>query len=243
MSSASRSVPVDPDSDSVGLPTAAVRLERALGYRFRDANLRTAALTHRSAGGSNYERLEFLGDALLGCVIGEALYRHLPRAPEGDLTRLRALLVREDTLAELARDLALGEALALGSGELKSGGFRRASILADALEALIGAVYLDSDFDTCRSLVLTLFATRLASLPAPSELKDPKTRLQEWQQARQQPLPVYRIVEVSGEPHVRTFTVECTCVGHAVIATGSSRRKAEQEAAGRVLAALSEASP
>ncbi|HMV38840.1 MAG TPA: ribonuclease III [Plasticicumulans sp.] len=222
-----------------GLPSAAARLEPALGHRFRDPALRDAALTHRSAGGSNNERLEFLGDALLGCVIGEALYQRLPRAPEGDLTRLRALLVREATLAELARELALGDALALGGSELKSGGYRRASILADAFEALIGAIYLDSDFETCRRVVLALFGPRLDALPSPSELKDPKTRLQEYLQARQQPLPAYRIVEVSGEAHAQTFTVECTCSGlPAVVASGTSRRKAEQEAAGRMLATL-----
>lgn len=224
---------------NAGLPTAAERLERALGHRFRDSSLRAAALTHRSAGGSNYERLEFLGDALLGCVIGEALFLRVPRAPEGDLTRLRAQLVREDTLAELARDLDLGEALALGGGELKSGGYRRASILADALEALIGAIYLDSDFETCRRVVLALYRPRLDALPAPAELKDSKTRLQEFQQARQLPLPSYRIVEVSGEAHAQTFTVECACPGlEAVVASGSSRRKAEQAAARRVLDVL-----
>ena len=168
----------------------------------------------------------------------EALDLTQPAASQG-LTRLRALLVREDTLAELARALELGEALALGGGELKSGGYRRASILADALEALIGAIYLDSDFETCRRVVLALFGPRLDALPSPSELKDPKTRLQEYLQARQQPLPAYRIVEVSGEAHAQTFTVECACPGlDAVVASGSSRRKAEQAAARRVLDVL-----
>ncbi|PWV63369.1 RNAse III [Plasticicumulans acidivorans] len=223
-----------------GLIDPSVRLSRRLGHAFHDPALLAAALTHRSAGGSNNERLEFLGDALLNCIIGEAVFRLQPHASEGDLSRLRALLVREDTLAELARELDIGECLHLGSGELKSGGYRRASILADAVEALLGAIYLDSDFETCKGVVLALYAQRLDHLPAAAELKDPKTRLQEYRQARQQPLPAYRVIAVAGEAHAQTFTVECACGDLIVMATGSSRRKAEQSAARQALEQLND---
>ncbi len=216
---------------------------RALGYRFGDPALLEQALTHRSASGVNNERLEFLGDALLNCVIGEAVYRRQPCAKEGDLSRLRALLVKEETLAALAAGLALGEVLTLGSGELKSGGFRRASILADALEAVFGAIYLDSGFEAVRRVILALYAERLERLPQPGELKDPKTRLQELLQARQQPLPQYDILEVSGEAHQQRFTVACLAGGQRTVATGTSRRKAEQEAARLALDSLKNSTP
>ena len=211
-------------------------LQRRLGYRFRNPELLHAALTHRSmAGAPNNERLEFLGDALLNGIVAEALYHRCPQASEGDLSRLRATLVRGDTLARIARELDLGEQLRLGSGELKSGGFRRASILADALEALVAAVYLDSDFASCRSLVLHLFESRLDALPPVEQLKDPKTRLQEYLQARQRSLPVYTLRTVTGEAHARRFTIECSLEEVTTVAEGSSRRKAEQEAARKAL--------
>ncbi|MEZ5589474.1 MAG: ribonuclease III [Gammaproteobacteria bacterium] len=212
---------------------------RRLGYTFTDDVLLRTALTHRSATGTNNERLEFLGDSILNFVIAEALFEHYPKAREGELSRLRASLVKGDTLADAARAIELGDYLNLGSGELKSGGFRRDSILADALEALLAAVYLDSDFATCRALIRRLFGQQLAALPAADQLKDPKTRLQEALQARQQALPVYDVLAVSGEPHDQKFTVRCTIDnGLVTIAEGASRRKAEQEAARQALKEL-----
>lgn len=212
----------------------------SLSYRFSRPELLAEALTHRSAGRPNNERLEFLGDAVLNCLIADALYHRVPDADEGGLSRLRATLVRGETLADIAGDLNLGEALALGAGELKSGGFRRRSILADALEAVIGAVYLDGGFEACRRLVLELFDSRLQSLPAADSLKDPKTRLQEYLQARQEARPVYRLLSEAGEPHRRTFRVACEVsrLEAPVEASGRSRRAAEQEAARRALATL-----
>lgn len=212
-------------------------LERRLGHRFRDPALLRQALTHRSAGGHHNERLEFLGDAVLGLVIAEALYRRAPGAAEGDLSRLRASLVNRDSLAELARGLELGEAIRLGSGELKSGGFRRASILADALEAVLGAVYLDGGFEAARACIGRLYEQRLAELPAAAELKDPKTRLQEYLQARHIALPSYQVVEVSGPPHRQQFQVACRIEALDVVtrAAGDSRRRAEQAAAQAML--------
>lgn len=218
---------------------SATGLCHALGYEFHNPRLLEEALTHRSAGVRNYERLEFLGDALLNCVITEELFRAHQRASEGQLSRLRASLVKEDALARLARDLSLGDYLRLGSGELKSGGYRRASILADALEAIFGAVYLDSDFHTCRQLILRLYQPCLINLPEAGDLKDPKTRLQEYLQSRQQALPLYQVVEISGEPHAQSFKVECIADDLRTIAVGKSRRKAEQEAALKALEQLS----
>lgn len=212
----------------------------ALSYRFARPELLGEALTHRSAGRLNNERLEFLGDAVLNFLIAEALFRRVPAANEGDLSRLRANLVRRETLAEIAGEMSLGESLVLGPGELKSGGFRRNSILADALEAVIGAVYLDGGFDACAALVERLFASRLESLPSTESLKDPKTRLQEFLQGRQMPLPAYRLESEAGEPHKRVFHVTCDIEGLAepVRASGRSRRAAEQEAARLALEAL-----
>lgn len=212
----------------------------ALPYRFARPELLGEALTHRSAGPRNNERLEFLGDAVLNFLIADALFRRVPDADEGGLSRLRANLVRRETLAEIAAELRLGEALVLGPGELKSGGFRRQSILADALEAVVGAVYLDGGFGACEALVDRLFRERLDSLPSTDSLKDPKTRLQEYLQARQAPLPNYRLVSQEGEPHRRVFRVACEIEGvtGTVEATGRSRRAAEQEAARRALKAL-----
>jgi ribonuclease-3 len=213
---------------------------RELGYRFRDPNYLARALTHRSAGGRHNERLEFLGDAVLGFIIAEALHRSLPDADEGHLSRLRAALVKRETLAEIARELDLGAQLRLGSGELKSGGYRRASILADGLEALIGAVYLDGDIAAARSVLERLYAGRLGNLPSPESLKDPKTRLQELLQGRGLPVPEYRVEEVAGQDHRQQFTVSCEVAGAIAPAVGhgSSRRRAEQAAAADMLAAL-----
>lgn len=206
-------------------------LATRLEHRFSDPGLFRAALTHRSARGPHNERLEFLGDALLSFVVAEELFRRYPRVDEGDLSRLRAALVRQATLAGIARELDLGRHLRLGPGELKSGGFRRDSIIADALEAVLGAVYLDAGFDAARALVQRLYRDRWAELPALDALKDPKTRLQEWLQAQGRVLPAYRIVAVEGEGHNQLFTVECNVGTLVTRAAASSRRKAEQAAA------------
>lgn len=210
-------------------------------YGFADGRLLTQALTHRSAGTPHYERLEFLGDALINLIIAQALYERWPRADEGALTRARAELVRESTLAGIARGMQLGQRLILGPGELKSGGHRRDSILADAVEAIIGAIYLDSDFDTCRQVVLPWFRQMLEALPPPDKVgKDPKTRLQEWLQGRQLPLPTYTLVAESGEEHARTFRAQCLLDSPELSAEGEggSRRAAEQAAADGVLELL-----
>ncbi len=211
-----------------------------LRHAFRDASLLETALTHRSAGRSNYERLEFVGDAVLNFVIAELLYRECPESDEGELSRRRAALVSGSTLAEVAAQLGLGTQLRLGGGELKSGGFRRSSILADALEALLGAVYLDGGIDAARSVIETLFGDRLGRLPAASDLKDPKTRLQEHLQARGLPLPAYAVEELGGEPHAQSFVASCevSSLGLRALGEGSSRRRAEQAAAERLLVML-----
>ena len=211
------------------------------GHRFTDPGLLEQALTHRSAAARHNERLEFLGDALLNLFVGEALYAHWPQADEGALTRARAELVRESTLAAVARDMALGERIVLGPGELKSGGHRRDSILADTLEALIAAIYLDSDFASCRATVLPWFEPAIAALPPPHKVgKDAKTRLQEWLQGRQRPLPQYELVAESGEEHAKRFVVRCRLEAPDLQAEGEagSRRAAEQIAAEGVLAQI-----
>lgn len=207
-----------------------------LPYHFRDPALAALALTHRSAGKPNNERMEFLGDALLGAIIAEMLYETHPKAAEGDMSRLRAQLVNGQALAVVARDLELGDQLKLGSGELKSGGCRRDSILADAFEALVAAIYLDGGFDACRTTVRILFADRIAALPHAS--KDAKTRLQEWLQAQGLPLPQYELVATEGEEHARIFEVHCIVSQPMTVmesGRGSSRRLAEQDAAEVVL--------
>ena len=211
-----------------------------LGYRFRDPALLEAALTHRSASRINYERLEFLGDSVLNFVVALMAFRAHPDASEGDLSRYRAALVSAPSLAAVAASLALGDQLRLGSGELKSGGFRRDSILADSLEAILGAVYLDSGLDTAAGVVERLLGQRLRDLPAAATLKDPKTRLQEALQAQGLPLPKYALEEVGGEPHEQWFVASCeaTELGLRAIGRGSSRRRAEQEAARQVLETL-----
>ena len=214
--------------------------EARLGYRFGDPALLDAALTHRSASKRNYERLEFLGDAVLNFAVAVQLFREYPDADEGDLSRYRAALVSGSSLATVAIGLALGEQLRLGSGELKSGGFRRSSILADSLEALFGAVYLDGGITAASAVIERLFAVRLGDLPEARELKDPKTRLQEYLQARGLSLPAYAMEEVSGEPHEHWFVASCEVAALDLRARGegSSRRRAEQEAAQRVLEQL-----
>ena len=212
-----------------------------IGYEFRQPELLELALTHRSfSGKANNERLEFLGDSLLNFIIGEDLFQRFPNAREGQLSRLRASLVKGVTLTKIARQLELGPFLRLGPGELKSGGSRRDSILADALEAVIGAIYLDGGIDVCRARVLEWFAPRLGSLNLDDTVKDNKTRLQELLQARKMQLPVYSIVDVEGASHSQHFVVECTVeeAGLVIRGEGNSRRQAEQMAAGLILEAL-----
>jgi ribonuclease-3 len=228
-----------------------------LAYEPRDLSLFIAALTHRSASGRNNERLEFLGDAVLNLVVAEHLFRAFPACTEGDLSRLRARVVSSEPLAEVAASLGVGEVLRLGSGELKAGGFRRKSILADALEALVGALFLDGGLDVARNVLETLFRSRIESLPPPDALKDAKTRLQEYLQSRGHPLPRYNVERVEGEPHAQVFWVACEVHGLGksrgskmsvtlpatltAQGTGSSRRRAEQEAAERILVELAQA--
>jgi ribonuclease III len=211
-----------------------------LGYEPRDTRLFAAALTHRSAARHHNERLEFLGDAVLNLLVAEHLYRAFPDADEGDLSRLRARVVSSEPLAEIAAELALGDELQLGSGELKTGGFRRQSILADAFEAVCGALYLDGGLETARRVVTGLVEPRIARLPAAAALKDAKTRLQEYLQSRGLPLPRYAVERTCGEAHDQTFWVTCEVsgLGQPVGGSGSSRRRAEQEAAERALAQI-----
>lgn len=217
------------------------RTSDRIGHRYTEQGLLTQALTHRSAGAIHNERLEFLGDALLNLIIAETLYTRWPKADEGALTRARAELVRESALASVARDLDLGSVLTLGPGEMKSGGHRRDSILADALEAVIASIYLDAGFAACRDAILPWFDTMLAGLPPPNKIgKDAKTRLQEWLQGRQKPLPVYSLMEESGDDHAKRFLIGCT-LAEPPLATqgeGGSRRAAEQLAAEAALQAL-----
>lgn len=218
-------------------PIVINRLQRKLGYTFNHQELLQQALTHRSASSKHNERLEFLGDSILSFVIANALYHRFPRVDEGDMSRMRATLVRGNTLAELAREFDLGECLRLGPGELKSGGFRRESILADTVEALIGGVFLDSDIQTVEQLILNWYQTRLDEISPGDKQKDPKTRLQEYLQGRHLPLPSYLVVQVRGEAHDQEFTIHCQVSGlsEPVVGTGSSRRKAEQAAAEQAL--------
>lgn len=215
-------------------------LEKQLGYTFSDPGLLELALTHRSHDKNNNERLEFLGDALLDLIISEALYSRYPHAHEGQMTRTRAALVKGETLAEIARAIHLGDHLKLGSGELKSGGSRRSSILADALEAIFGAVYLDAGLEATRAVVMRLYADRFNTELLETEEKDPKTRLQEWMQARKKRLPVYSVVAEAGEAQDKLFTIKCSVgsVCAAEMATGDSKRAAEMAAAEKVLAQL-----
>jgi ribonuclease-3 len=217
---------------------------RRLTYSFRDPTLLARALTHRSKGADHNERLEFLGDSVLNLLISSELYDRFPRLAEGDLTRLRASLVRKPTLAAHARELDLGRYVELGGGELKSGGFDRDSILADALEALIGAIYKDGGLAEAARVVHRLYGTQLEQLDPNAIPKDPKTQLQEYLQKHALPTPSYSIVEISGEPHHQTFVVACQVDGleQAVRGEGISRRTAEQQAAERALELLMRAS-
>jgi ribonuclease-3 len=215
-------------------------VEQAFGYVFSQPALCHAALTHRSAGAEHNERLEFLGDSVLNCSVARLLFDANPEADEGALSRLRATLVSGETLAQVATQLGLGEHLRLGPGELKSGGFRRASILADTLEAILGAMLLDSGFDATAAVVKRLMAPRMSALPTADLLKDPKTRLQEALQARGLALPVYTLTAVAGDPHAQSFTVTCEVpiFGLAAVGEGGSRRRAEQLAATKLLEIL-----
>jgi ribonuclease-3 len=216
------------------------RLEQRLGYHFADQRQLQLALTHRSHGATNNERLEFLGDSILNFIVGEELFKRFPEVREGQLSRLRSQMVKGDTLAELAREFELGECLVLGEGEMKSGGNTRDSILADSVEAIIGAIYLASGLDICRERVLIWFAPRLNELGLNTSAKDSKSRLQEYMQAQRQPLPEYAVVEVGGEGHAQMFTIECrvALTKQPTRATASSRREAEKQAAVLMLAQL-----
>jgi ribonuclease-3 len=215
-------------------------LQQRTGYRFKDPALLTRALTHRSYGTDHNERLEFLGDAVLSLVISSLLYQRFGGSDEGDLTRVRAHLVREDSLHRVALQLGLPEILRLGEGEARGGGARRASILADSLEALIGATYLDGGFEAASTLVQHLFGEIIETTDLASWSKDPKTELQEWLQGRRLPVPVYRISATRGQAHAQTFEVECAvpALNLTEFGEGRSRRAAEQEAARRMLDAL-----
>ncbi|QEL65132.1 ribonuclease III [Oryzomicrobium terrae] len=215
-------------------------LQRSLGHTFTDQGLLQAALTHRSYGTPHNERLEFIGDGLLNSIVALQLYQRFPHLPEGDLSRLRANLVRQDTLHQLALKLDLGRYLLLGEGELKSGGHQRPSILADALEALFGATYLDAGFEAVVGVVTTLFAPLIAAIDPAKPMKDPKTRLQEWLQARRKPLPTYVMSGTEGDAHVQEFIVACEiqACNLTTQGRGTSRRAAEQQAAEAALRAL-----
>ena len=215
-------------------------LARRLGYTFHNEQLIRQALTHRSVGANNNERLEFLGDGVLNFMVASALYHLKPTFNEGELSRMRATLVRKETLAEIATELGLGAHLKLGSGELKSGGYERDSILGDAVEAILGAIYLDAGFERCRDVVQHLSARLFSNLPDVEQLKDPKTRLQEYLQSRQLPVPEYHVVEKTGKAHEQQFLVECKIdqLHKTVSARASGRRRAEQIAAESMLEKL-----
>jgi ribonuclease-3 len=215
-------------------------VERSFGYVFAEPALCHAAVTHRSAGADHNERLEFLGDSILNCGVARLLYDAHPEADEGALSRLRATLVSGETLAQIAGELGLGQHLRLGPGELKTGGFRRASILADALEAILGAIFLDSGFDAAAAVVARIMGPRMSDLPAADTLKDPKTRLQEALQAHGLALPVYTLTAAAGDPHLQSFTVTCEVpvLGVSAVGEGGSRRRAEQLAAAKLLELL-----
>ncbi|MFK8069000.1 MAG: ribonuclease III [Gammaproteobacteria bacterium] len=204
-----------------------------LNYEFAEKSLLEIALTHRSAGNPNNERLEFLGDAILGAIIADELHHRFPTGNEGQMTRLRSSLVKKRTLAKLGRDLELGSYLKLGEGEMKTGGWRRASILENTVEAIIGAVFLDSGFDRCRLFVKNIFKELLESITLEDIQKDPKTTLQELLQSHKKPIPVYEVLSSTGKSHEQVFTVSCACelLPAIVQAQGASRRKAEQAAA------------
>jgi len=216
------------------------RLQQRLGYEFNAPVLLQLALTHRSYGAKNNERLEFLGDSILNLVVGDALFQKFGDVREGQLSRLRSQLVKGETLAEIAREFELGDYLILGEGEMKSGGHTRDSILADTVEAIIGAIYTETNFEVCRKHVLTWYADRLAALNVDTSAKDAKSRLQEYLQSQRKPLPEYEVVEASGESHAQIFTIECriALLKQPVRAQASNRRDAEKLAATEVLRLL-----
>ncbi len=211
-----------------------------LNYQFKDLDLLDLALSHRSSEGPHNERLEFLGDAVLSCVVAEALYQKFDRAREGQLSRIRSSLVKGETLTTMAKELTLGHYLKLGAGELKSGGHHRSSILEDAFEALIGAMYLDSSFDTCRQVILAWYDARLNSTSLEAGARDSKSRLQEYLQARQHALPEYHLTKTEGAEHCQTFYVDCyvSVLDMRGSGVGANRKQAEQEAASNVLQML-----
>lgn len=221
---------------------AVARLERALGYQFSQPEILRQALTHRSHSSPHNERLEFLGDSVLDCVIAKLLYENFPSQKEGELSRLRASLVRQETLAAIAADLALGEVLRLGEGELKSGGFRRPSILADALEAVFGAIFLEAGYAVAEEVIGKLYRVRIGQIDPRNSGKDAKTSLQEWLQARHLPIPQYALLKTEGEGHMQQFEVSCSVPSHDlnVVGTGASRRAAEQQAARGAMERLEE---
>ncbi|MEQ1602442.1 MAG: ribonuclease III [Methylophilaceae bacterium] len=220
-------------------------LYRLIAHDFKDEALLTQALTHRSFGSTNNERLEYLGDGALNFIIAHQLYQRFPKLPEGDLSRLRALLVKEPTLCEIARSLNIGDALKLGEGELKSGGWRRPSVLADALEAIIGAVFLDGGFSAAEALVIRLYQPLLEQINPKVIDKDPKSLLQEYLQAKRIDIPEYKLLTINGEAHCQTFSVECFIAKLKISAQGegSSRRAAEQQAARQAYQMLLDAQP
>jgi len=216
------------------------KLCKKIGYSFNDNSLLLEALTHRSVGALNNERLEFLGDSVLNFVVAEQLFMRLPKASEGDLSRLRASVVKKESLVEIAKSLELGDYISLGSGELKSGGFRRESILADAVEAIIGAVLRSSGFDDCQQLILRLCKDKIDQTIVDGPEKDAKTLLQEYLQSRRYRLPEYTVVDISGKAHQQSFSVECH-IKELEIQTsgyGRSRRIAEQEAAKKAIESI-----
>ncbi len=221
-------------------PQALEQLQKSLTYRFKQIELLEQALTHRSAKGAHNERLEFLGDSVLGFVVASKLFDKFPNASEGQLTRLRAQLVKEKTLADIAKELQLGELLRLGGGELKSGGYRRASILSDAFEAILGAIYLDGGIESVEKTINHLYQIRMQSLSLEKAEKDPKTRLQEWLQSRKQELPSYEVLREEGQDHNKTYWVSCAVETYHLKTegNGSSRRKAEQSAAAKMMEQL-----
>lgn len=216
------------------------RLQKKLGYQFANLDYLKQALTHRSAAAHNNERLEFLGDSILNFAIGKALYEKFPKANEGELSRMRAALVKEQTLAIVARQFELGDYLKLGAGELKSGGYRRESILSDCVEAIIAAIYLDSGIEQAKLHVYRWYEQLLNEMKPGEAQKDPKTRLQEFLQSRKLPLPTYEVIDIKGEAHNQLFKVSCKVekVEQLFIGTGTSRRKAEQQAAEQVIKVL-----
>ncbi len=215
------------------------RLEKLLDYSFNDVSLLKTALTHRSKSKDNNERLEFLGDALLEIIISDNLFKNRPDATEGDLTRLRATMVRGATLAILAKDIDLKDFIIVGSGELRTGGYQRESTLADAFEAIVAAIYLDSDsFDETKRVVLRIYESQLEELPPASSLKDSKTKLQEMMQSQAMGVPSYELLSISGPDHLKQFEVMCEVGQKTTIATGNSKKKAEQNAANLMLETL-----